>query len=54
MNLLRAERGTLDSYIPGLDKYLSEIRPRSECRQPKGKYGETRRSPGNGVVNEAL
>jgi alkylation response protein AidB-like acyl-CoA dehydrogenase len=26
MNLLRAERDTLDAYIPGLDKYLSETR----------------------------
>ena len=25
MNLLRTERDTLDAYIPGLDKYLSEI-----------------------------
>ena len=25
MNLLRTERDTLDSYIPGLDKYLSEV-----------------------------
>ena len=33
MNLLRAERDTLDSYIPGLDKYLSEI-PLLELEQP--------------------
>jgi alkylation response protein AidB-like acyl-CoA dehydrogenase len=25
VNLLREERDTLDAYIPGLDKYLSEI-----------------------------
>ena len=33
MNLLRVERDTLDSYIPGLDKYLSEI-PLLELEQP--------------------
>jgi len=33
MNLLRAERDTLDSYIPGLDKYLSEI-PLLELEKP--------------------
>ncbi len=33
MNLLRTERDTLDSYIPGLDKYLSEI-PLLELEQP--------------------
>ena len=33
MNLLRAERDTLDTYIPGLDKYLSEI-PLLELEQP--------------------
>ena len=26
MNLLRTERDTLDTYIPGLDKYLAESR----------------------------
>jgi alkylation response protein AidB-like acyl-CoA dehydrogenase len=33
MTLLRAERDTLDSYIPGLDKYLSEI-PLLELERP--------------------
>jgi alkylation response protein AidB-like acyl-CoA dehydrogenase len=33
MNLLRAERETLDGFIPGLDKYLSEI-PLLELEQP--------------------
>jgi alkylation response protein AidB-like acyl-CoA dehydrogenase len=33
MNLLRAERDTLEAYIPGLDKYLSEI-PLLELEQP--------------------
>ncbi len=33
MNLLRTERDTLDSYIPGLDKYLSEI-PLLELEKP--------------------
>src|SRR5580693_8071295 len=33
MNLLRAERDTLDAYVPGLDKYLSEI-PLLELEQP--------------------
>jgi len=33
MNLLRTERDTLDRYIPGLDKYLSEI-PLLELEQP--------------------
>ncbi len=33
MNLLRTERDTLDAYIPGLDKYLSEI-PLLELEQP--------------------
>jgi alkylation response protein AidB-like acyl-CoA dehydrogenase len=33
MNLLHAERDTLDSYIPGLDKYLSEI-PLLELEKP--------------------
>ena len=33
MNLLRAERDTLDTYLPGLDKYLSEI-PLLELEQP--------------------
>jgi alkylation response protein AidB-like acyl-CoA dehydrogenase len=33
MNLLRAERDTLDGYIPGLDKYLSEI-PLMELEKP--------------------
>jgi alkylation response protein AidB-like acyl-CoA dehydrogenase len=33
MNLLRAERDTLDAYIPGLDKYLSEI-PLLELERP--------------------
>ena len=33
MNLLRAERETLDSYIPGLDKYLSEV-PLLELERP--------------------
>ena len=33
MNLLRAERETLDSYIPGLDKYLSES-PLLELERP--------------------
>jgi alkylation response protein AidB-like acyl-CoA dehydrogenase len=33
MNLLRAERDTLDGYIPGLDKYLSEI-PLLELEKP--------------------
>ncbi len=33
MNLLRAERDTLDGYIPGLDKYLSEI-PLLELETP--------------------
>jgi len=33
MNLLRVERDTLDSYIPGLDKYLSEI-PLLELEKP--------------------
>jgi alkylation response protein AidB-like acyl-CoA dehydrogenase len=35
MNLLRAERDTLDGYIPGLDKYLSEI-PLLELEKPGG------------------
>ena len=34
MNLMRAERDTLDRYIPGLDKYLSEI-PLLELEQPR-------------------
>ena len=34
MNLLRTERDTLDSYIPGLDKYLSEI-PLLELEKPR-------------------
>ncbi|HEY1323979.1 MAG TPA: hypothetical protein VGF32_27220, partial [Streptosporangiaceae bacterium] len=33
MNLLRAERDTLDAYVPGLDKYLSEI-PLLELEKP--------------------
>ena len=33
MNLLRDERDTLDSYIPGLDKYLSEV-PLLELEKP--------------------
>ena len=33
MNLLRTERDTLDGYIPGLDKYLSD-RPLLELEQP--------------------
>src|ERR1700683_3756599 len=33
MNLLRAERDTLDAFLPGLDKYLSEI-PLLELEQP--------------------
>ena len=33
MNLLRTERDTLDAYLPGLDKYLSEI-PLLELEQP--------------------
>ena len=33
MNLLRAERDTLEAYLPGLDKYLSEI-PLLELEQP--------------------
>ena len=33
MNLLRAERDTLDGYLPGLDKYLSEI-PLLELEKP--------------------
>jgi alkylation response protein AidB-like acyl-CoA dehydrogenase len=33
MNLLRVERDTLDRYLPGLDKYLSEI-PLLELEQP--------------------
>jgi alkylation response protein AidB-like acyl-CoA dehydrogenase len=33
MTLLRAERDTLDSYIPGLDKYLGEI-PLLELERP--------------------
>jgi alkylation response protein AidB-like acyl-CoA dehydrogenase len=33
MNVLRAERDTLDRYIPGLDKYLSEI-PLLELEKP--------------------
>ena len=33
MNLLRTERDTLDSYLPGLDKYLSEV-PLLELEQP--------------------
>src|ERR1700728_2097699 len=33
MNLLRAERDTLDAYLPGLDKYLSEI-PLLELEKP--------------------
>jgi alkylation response protein AidB-like acyl-CoA dehydrogenase len=33
MNLLRAERDTLDAYLPGLDKYLSEI-PLLELERP--------------------
>jgi alkylation response protein AidB-like acyl-CoA dehydrogenase len=33
MNLLRTERDTLDAYIPGLDKYLSEI-PLLELEKP--------------------
>ena len=33
MNLLRTERDTLDGYIPGLDKYLSEI-PLLELEKP--------------------
>ena len=35
MNLLRAERDTLDRHIPGLDKYLSET-PLLELEQPGG------------------
>ena len=33
MNLLRAERDTLEAYLPGLDKYLSEI-PLLELERP--------------------
>ena len=33
MNLLRTERDTLDSYIPGLDSYLSGI-PLLALEQP--------------------
>ena len=33
MNLLRTERDTLESYLPGLDKYLSEI-PLLELEKP--------------------
>jgi len=33
MNLLRTERDTLDGYIPGLDKYLSDI-PLLELEKP--------------------
>lgn len=33
MNLLHAERDTLDAYLPGLDKYLSEI-PLLELERP--------------------
>ena len=33
MNLLRTERDSLDAYIPGLDKYLSEI-PLLELEKP--------------------
>ena len=33
MNLLRTERDTLDAFLPGLDKYLSEI-PLLELEQP--------------------
>jgi alkylation response protein AidB-like acyl-CoA dehydrogenase len=35
MNLLRAERDTLDGYLPGLDKYLSEF-PLLELERPGG------------------
>ena len=37
MNLLRAERDALDAYVPGLDKYLSEI-PLLELEQPGCQY----------------
>jgi alkylation response protein AidB-like acyl-CoA dehydrogenase len=40
MNLLAEERGALDNYIPGLDKYLSEI-PLAELERP-----------GNGVLRK--
>jgi hypothetical protein len=33
MNLLGTERDTLDSYIPGLDKYLGEM-PLLDLEQP--------------------
>ena len=33
MNLLRAERDTLDAYLPGLDKSLSEV-PLLELERP--------------------
>jgi alkylation response protein AidB-like acyl-CoA dehydrogenase len=36
MNLLRAERDTLDAYLPGLDDYLSEI-PLLDLEQPGSK-----------------
>ena len=48
MNLLRAERDTLDAYLPGLDKYLSEI-PLLELEQPgcDGGYAVARGKGGN-------
>ena len=33
MNLMRTERDTLEAYLPGLDKYLSEI-PLLELERP--------------------
>jgi len=33
MNLLRTERDTLERYIPGLDKFLSEV-PLLELAKP--------------------
>ena len=35
MTLLRAERDTLEAFLPGLDKYLSEI-PLLELERPGG------------------
>jgi alkylation response protein AidB-like acyl-CoA dehydrogenase len=50
MNLLRAERDTLDAYLPGLDKYLSEI-PLLELEQPgSGALGKFRELGGPALL----
>ena len=50
MNLLRAERDTLDGYLPGLDKYLSEI-PLLELEQPgNGALAKFRELGGPGLL----